>query len=47
MIKGYSVPLLGLKDLHFVTLTSKNVTGDLLDAEVDKFNNGWRRKITT
>lgn len=43
MIEGYSVPLLTLNDLHFVTLTDVNVFGESLKGEIDVFMLRWRK----
>jgi len=43
MINSYSLPLLSLNDIHFVTLTAPNVGTRYLKTEVDKFFSTWRR----
>jgi len=42
MINAYSVPLLNLDDLYFVTLTTPNVKGDDLSQEIDGMYKSWR-----
>jgi len=42
MINAYSVPLLNLDDLYFVTLTTPNVKGDDLSEEIDGMYKSWR-----
>ena len=42
MINAYSIPLLKLKDLHFVTLTKPNVKGKELSSEIDGMYRSWR-----
>jgi hypothetical protein len=42
MINAYSVPLTSLEDLHFVTLTTPNVTAQDLKVEMDGMYKSWR-----
>ena len=42
MINAYSVPLMNLNDLHFVTLTTPNVSADNLRSEMDGMYKSWR-----
>jgi len=43
MINAYSIPLLSLPDLQFVTLTAPNVKGDLLKNEINGMMAAWGR----
>jgi hypothetical protein len=42
MINAYSIPLLKLDDLHFVTLTTPNVPASKLSNEIDGMYKSWR-----
>ena len=42
MINAYSVPLMKLEDLYFVTLTTPNVQATELDTEIDGMYKSWR-----
>jgi len=43
LMKAYAKPLLELNDLHLVTLTTPNVTGDMLDTEIDRMYNAYTK----